>query len=69
MTDADEVNVRIQRMKIMAEKIKLMLAIEEDSTNDIKYDVAVVSRKVDGIEEKLGGTTLSVGNQDTKLHL
>lgn len=55
MTDADEVNVRIQRMKIMAEKIKLMLAIEEDSTNDIKYDVSVVSRKVDGIEEKLGG--------------
>lgn len=55
MTDADEVNVRIQRMKIMAEKIKLMLAIEEDSTNDIKHDVSVISRKVDGIEEKLGG--------------
>ena len=45
MTEDSEVNVRIQRMKIMSEKIKLMLAIEEDSTNDIKYDVEVVSRK------------------------
>ena len=55
MTDADEVNVKIQRMKIMAEKIKLMLAIERESLNDIKYGVEGCKWKVDRINEKLGG--------------
>ena len=54
MTDADEVNVRIQRMKIMAEKIKLMLAIERESLNDIKYGGEGCKWKVDRINEKLG---------------
>ena len=55
MTEDSEITVRIQRMKIMSEKIKLMLAVERESLNDTKYGVEGCKWKVDRINEKLGG--------------
>lgn len=54
MTEDSETTVKIQRMKIMAEKMKLMLAIEKESLDDLKTEVEQTGYKVDRINWKLG---------------